>query len=88
MKKLLFLLIFIPSLSMATRLYDPGSGGGAGLIQNADETTYFTFTGSQVCLYVLNVQQQCWPSVVSNSYLLLETGDFLLLETGDKLILE
>jgi len=26
--------------------------------------------------------------VVSQSYLLLETGDFLLLETGDKLILE
>lgn len=50
--------------------------------------TYLNFTGSQVCLFVLGVQEQCWPAIVTASYLLLESGDFALLETGDKIILE
>jgi hypothetical protein len=53
------------------------------------DTTYLHYDGSQVCLYVLGVQQQCWPSIAPTAtYALLEDNTFLLLEDGTKLILE
>jgi hypothetical protein len=48
-------------------------------------TTYLNFTGSQVCLYVLGAQQECWPAVVTASYFLREDGTNLLREDGTKL---
>lgn len=47
--------------------------------------TYLNFTGSQVCLYVLGAQQECWPAAVTASYFLREDGTNLLREDGTQL---
>lgn len=49
---------------------------------------YFTFDGTNFCLWVNSTQQQCWSHAATAVALLLETGTNLLLEDGTKLLLE
>ena len=53
-----------------------------------DSDSYLSFDGSGMYLYVNGTLEQQWPSVITVSYALLETGSKILLETGDKMILE
>lgn len=71
----------------------PGSitintNGGGGDFQFSSNS-YFYYTGTQVCLTVGGVLQECWPpTIVVSTDLLLEDGSYVLLESMDKLILE
>lgn len=52
-----------------------------------DGQTYLNSTNDSYYVWYSGAWQLVATFSVSNSFLLLETGDFILLETGDKIIL-
>jgi hypothetical protein len=70
----------------------PGFGLKIGeiyyLYQDGTSNAYFTFDGTNLCLFVNSVQQICYSSGISTCDLLLESGAYLLFEDGTKFALE
>lgn len=90
---LLFLaLMLASSLSFASFINNPPAQTGLApgqtywLYQSGIKNAYYTFDGSQLCLFVNSVSSECWPNVLS--YLLLEDASYFLYEDSGKLILE
>lgn len=71
----------------------PGNGLKIGEIyyvyQDGSNNVYYTFDGSNFCLYMNSTQISCQAAPpTANDFLLLEDGTFMLLESGGKVLLE
>lgn len=69
----------------------PGNGLLSGdtyyFYNDSGSNAYYTFDGSNLCLFVNDVGQVCYPTMTVE-FLSLEDGTFILLEDGTRIILE
>ena len=69
----------------------PGNGLTPGtsyyLYYTSSQNAYYTFDGTNFCLFVNDVSKVCYSNT-PNQFLLLEDNTFLLQEDGTKLVLQ
>lgn len=68
----------------------PGNGLLLGdtyyLFNNGTDNAYYTYDGTNLCLFLNSVSNTCYASAIN--YLLLESGSYLLLENSGRITLE